>query len=330
MLRLAPFALLVPATLDEAIAQLAEHGSDARVLAGGTDVLPNLKLGLPPRATVLVSLRRLTELRGVSRQGDELVLGAGATLDEISLDPLVRASLPALAEAAASAASPQLRRMGTLGGNLCLDTRCQYVNQSELFREALGGCLKSHGDACHVVPGGQDCVAALSCDTLPALVAYEARVELRGPGGTRVVPVEEIRASDGAAPLRLGASEIVTRVRVRIPPPTTLCAARKWSVRRAIDFPLVSLAVRLDRAQSGAVTGGKLVLGALGPKPKVALLDDLAGSALDEALAARVGQIAFAQAKTLPNLPYDPAYRRERAAVEARRAVRSLLARSGS
>ena len=329
MLPLPPFDLHTPASLEEALALLARHGREATLVAGGTDLLPNMKQGLVG-ASQLVSLARVRDLSYVREEPDAYRIGAMTSLAELAAHAGLRREATALAEAAQAVGGPHHRRMGTLGGNLCLDTRCQYVNQSELFREALGGCLKSHGDACHVVPGGQDCVAALSCDTLPALVAYEARVELRGPGGTRVVPVEEIRASDGAAPLRLGASEIVTRVRVRIPPPTTLCAARKWSVRRAIDFPLVSLAVRLDRAQSGAVTGGKLVLGALGPKPKVALLDDLAGSPLDEALAARVGQIAFAQARTLPNLPYDPAYRRERAAVEARRAVRSLLARSGS
>ncbi|MFI5303064.1 MAG: FAD binding domain-containing protein, partial [Polyangiales bacterium] len=258
-----------------------------------------------------------------------LRIGAATTLDTIARGALVRETIPALADAAGFVGSPQVRRMGTLGGNLCLDTRCRYINQSEFFRTALGGCLKSDGDRCHVVPGGTGCVAALSSDTIPVLVALGATVEILGPCGTRTVLVEGLRNADGAQPVSLGSSELLTTIIVPIPAATTLCVVRKWAARRAIDFPLVSLALRLDLsvADPSIVAGGRLVVGVIGPKPRVVPLDSLRGARLDEALATKVGELAHEHARPLPNVPYDPVYRRERLAFEARRAVRTLFAR---
>jgi 4-hydroxybenzoyl-CoA reductase subunit beta len=328
MLRLRPFRLVQPSTVHEAVESLATNGDGARVLGGGTDLLPNLKLGMSA-AAVLVSLRGVRELRGVTVADDEVRIGAGTTLDEVASSPVVREMLPALATAAGSVASPQIRRAATLGGNVCLDTRCRYVNQSELFRTALGGCLKCRGDACHVVPGGTTCVAALSSDTLAPLIALDARIDVHGPAGVRNLPVLELRAADGVRPVLLGPAEIVTAVRIPMPERTTVCVFRKWAVRRSIDYPLVSLALRFDM-DGGHVAGGKLVLGVLGSKPRVVSLDALAGASSGEALAERVGELAFSHAKPLPNIPYDPVYRRERIAVEARRAARALWTGGGS
>lgn len=322
MLRMRPFDLHQPESLTEALALMQQHGDAARLLAGGTDVLPSLKLG-QTRAAVLVSLRRLPELQGIDVQGGELRIGAASRLAEVAADEQILAHLPALAFAASRVAGPQIRNMGTLGGNLCLDTRCRYINQSDLWREALGGCLKSHGKECHVVPGGQGCVAALSSDTAPVLIAYGALLDLAGPVGVRTLPVAELYAVDGCHHLRLQPGEVIVAVRVPLPEPGTQVTYRKWSVRKSIDFPLVSVALRLDCAQ-GLLRSGLLAVGALNPRPRVLTLERWAGRAVDDTLAAELGQYAFERCRPLPNIPYDAEYRRERIAVEVRRAVLDL------
>ena len=248
--------------------------------------------------------------------------------------------LPALAHALGRIASPQIRNMGTLGGNLCLDTRCRYINQSELWREALGGCLKSHGSECHVVPGGQGCVAALSADSVPVLIAYGAVAHLarwdgtqpqaaqgHGPGPLwRAVPVAELYTTDGLAHVDLRPGEILTHLEVPLPAASSQVVYRKWAVRQSIDFPLVSAALRLDRSPDGRLAGGVLAIGALGPRPRVLKLDKWIGAAVDEALALALGDLAFERCRPLPNIPYDADYRRERLRVEVRRAVRQCWA----
>ncbi len=322
MLRLSPLHLHQPRDLAQAVALLAEHGPQARLIAGGTDVLPSLKLG-QTQAGVLVSLRRVPELLGIDLQDGQLRIGAGTRLAEIATDADVLAHLPALAHAASRVASPQIRNMGTLGGNLCLDTRCRFINQSDLWREALGGCLKSHGSECHVVPGGQNCVAALSSDTAPVLIAYGATLELLGPQGTRELALVDLYGADGRHHVLLQPGEVLVAVRVPLPGPGTRVAYRKWAVRKSIDFPLVSVAVRLDVA-AGRLTGGTLAAGALNPRPRVLDLAKWAGRAVDADLAAELGQFAFDRCRPLPNVPYDAEYRRERLAVEVRRAVLEL------
>lgn len=343
MLRLSPFRLEQPTTLEEVQALLRRHGAQARLVAGGTDLLPHMKLArVQPQ--VLVSLRRVEALAGIARLGTALRVGAGVRLDEVAHSPLVRAHAPVLAEAAGRVAGPQIRQMGTLGGNLCLDTRCRYVNQGALFREALGGCLKSHGDECHVVPGGQGCVAALSSDTAPALIALGAHLEILGPGGPRTCGLDGFYRTDGLAHTALEAGEIVTGVVIPAAGARQRFAWCKWAVRRSIDFPLVSFALRLDLAPPhapdggapGAVsagpslTGGLLVVSVLGPRPRLIELARFAGQPVASTLAEQVSAVAFSKCRPLPNVPYDPEYRRERLAVEVRRAVLSLADQEGA
>ncbi len=323
MLRLSPFTLHQPKTLDEATQLLAQHAPDVRVISGGTDLLPNMKLA-QTKVTHLVSAKFLEELHGIERTETHVRIGAATGLKTLAEDPDVLELLPALAYAASRIASPQIRNMGTLGGNISLDTRCRYINQSELWREALGGCLKSHGTECHVVPGGQGCVAALSADTVPSLIAYGAVVELASDKGLRRAPVSELFQQDGTWHVRIAREELLVAVEIPIPSPQTRVAYRKWAVRQSIDFPLVSVAVRLDVAD-GVLAGGSVVVGALGPRPRVLTLERLVGSTLDEKLAQALGQMVYDRARPLPNIPYDAEYRRERMVVEVRRAVRSLV-----
>lgn len=331
MLRLPQFEVVAPDTLEGVVAALQRPG--ARVVAGGTDILPNLKhwLDQPP---VLVSLSRLTALRGVAvdEAAGVLRVGAGVTLAQLSEHPEVVARFPSLSESAGQVASPPIRNMGTIGGNVNLDTRCRYVNQSHFWRQALGGgCLKSEGDVCHVVPGGRNCVAAMSSDNVPVLISLDARIVLVGPEGARELPLEEYYRADGIAHTNAKPGEVTTELRVPLPTAPRRTRYVKWSVRKSIDYPLLSVALRFDLQEDGPhapVTAVRVVAGVLGAKPRVVTkLDEAVGKKLsDPAVARIVSEATFAQCKPLENVPFEAPYRREMLRVYTRRAVEALAA----
>jgi 4-hydroxybenzoyl-CoA reductase subunit beta len=187
VLRLHPYEYHRPGTVQEAIALLAEHAGDAIPIAGGTDLVPNMKHGLFTPGH-LVSLRGIDGMRGIAEDAGGFTIGAATTLDSVARNEAVLEALPSLARACALVSGPQLRRMGTIGGNVCLDTRCTYYNQTLFWRKALGYCLKKDGDACHVVKGGTRCVAAHSADAATALLPLEAELRIAGPDGERWRP----------------------------------------------------------------------------------------------------------------------------------------------
>ena len=322
MLTLPPLQVHQPSSVAEAVKLLGERPG-ARVLAGGTDLVPNLKYGMYDGGE-LVALRGLgRELRYVREEGGELRLGALCTIDQLASDARVRALLPALADAASQIAGPQLRRMGTLGGNLCLDTRCVYINQSHFWRQALGFCLKKDGTACHVVASGKRCVAAASNDTAPVLVALGATVVLVSPRGTRVVPLEEFYLADGIKNTQLAPDELLVEARVPLAAAQLKQAYAKLRMRQAIDFPALNLGVALA-VDGGKLAGVKLCVSALAARPAVIKgLADLTGAEIGDgkALGTELGRRAQKQCKPLTNIGVDPAWRREVLPVLVRRAV---------
>lgn len=324
MLRLPSVDVLAPATLEEALVALRDP--DARVLAGGTDLLPNLKHRLE-RPARLVSLHRIEALRGIERRHDHLRLGASVTMAQLASDPRVRDPFPTLAEAAALVAGPQIRNQATLGGNLNLDTRCRYVNQTQFWRESIGGCLKSDGDVCHVVPGGQRCVAALSSDCAPVLIALGADVVLAREGRERVLALDAYYRADGLWHTQRAPGELLTEVRVPLPASARRTAYVKWRVRGSIDFPLVSVALRFDlEPDEATITATRVVAGVLGARPRLVRdLDRVSGRRLDDpSVADDVAATVHRQCKPLANVPYDPEHRHLLYGVLTRRAVRSL------
>jgi 4-hydroxybenzoyl-CoA reductase subunit beta len=327
MLVLPRFELEQPETIDGAAAALAAGNGEAMLLAGGTDLLPNLKHGLfEPRR--LVSLRRVRELRA-SRElpGGGLFLGAGMTLADVAVHPGVRTRHPALARAAGLVAGPQLRNMGTLGGNLCLDTRCVYYNQTRFWRNALGYCLKKDGTVCHVVPTGSRCVAAHSADTPGPLIAYGATVSLRSVRGTREVPVAEFFRGEGTRNTVREPDEILTGVTLPTPPPGLRAAYEKLRMRQAIDFPVLSVAASAVLGAGNRVETMQVVVSGLGAKPRVVgrVEELVAGKKLDAELAAAVGDHARTQCHPLPNLNVDPDWRRDVLPVFVRRALLQMV-----
>jgi 4-hydroxybenzoyl-CoA reductase subunit beta len=323
MLPMPRVAFAVPTSLEDALDTLAAPGPGARILAGGTDLVPNLKHGLLD-ACVLVPLKRVPGLRGVTRaEGGGVRIGALTSLSALASDPALRATYPVLAQAVGQIAGPQLRNMGTIGGNLCLDTRCTYYNQTEHWRTALGFCLKRTGTTCHVVPGGTRCVAAVSSDSAPMMSALGGAIVLRSAArGERVVELDHWFLGEGRKNTVVEADEILTEVRLPAPVPGAFAGYQKLRPRAAIDFPILAVAVAGTRGEDGALSAARVVVGALGAKPRevsgVSAL--VAGQAPTRELFDAVGALAFKQCRPLTNIPIDPEWRHEMVPVLVRRA----------
>ena len=340
MLRLPAYRYHRPATVGEAVSLLARFGDDALPIAGGTDLVPNMKHRLFTPAHV-VSLNGIDAMRGIGivngahpasinggsprELGSWLRIGALETLADVSAHPLVRRHHGGLAQAAGLVAGPQLRNMGTIGGNVCLDTRCTYYNQTEFWRDALGYCLKKDGTICHVTRVGRKCVAAHSADTPPNLIALDAMLHLAGPDGTREIAAADFFVTDGILNTRRGRDEILTEIRIPVVEGRR-SAYRKLRQRNSIDFPLLSVAVAADFAEDGTVAGLAGVVSALGARPRVlagwrkmATGQRLSGD-LIEALAGR----ARSQCRPLDNIIVDPEWRRAMVPVFVKRALEEV------
>jgi 4-hydroxybenzoyl-CoA reductase subunit beta len=311
-----PFQLHQPATVDEALALAAAHPG-APFLAGGTDLMVNLRKRLHEPEHV-ISLRGIAALRGVSEAQRHLALGALTTIAELARDPLVARHVPILAEAAGVVAGPTIRGMGTLGGNLCLDTRCRYYNQSYFWRQANDFCLKKDGSVCHVAPGGSFCWAAYSGDTGPVLLMLDAELELAGPQGPRRVPLRQFYGSDGrwsvgTEPGGRRPGELLLRVHVPIPEPGWQGVYEKLRVRDSIDYPLVGvgLMARFSGPGDPTLRGLRVGLTAVNPRPELLPgLEELEGRPFDLAALETLQRKANRVGKPMRTAVADPAYRR--------------------
>ena len=325
MLTLPAFEWLRPARLEDALSHLAEHGRDSLIVAGGTDAVPNLKHRLhEPRW--IVSIGGIADLRFIRERDGAIEIGPLTTLTEIARHPAIASDLPSLGRAASLVASPQIRNMGTLGGNLCLDTRCTYYNQTLFWREALGFCLKKSGTVCHVVPQGKRCVAAHSSDVAPVLISLGAAVEISRAGAVRQVAAEDFFVGDGVHNNVLAPEELVTRVTVPAAARGRAAGYQKLRPRGAIDFPMLSVAFSA-RLSNGACEDARLVVSALGARPRmIGGLDAMVrGHALDDGVAENIAAAAYQQCRPLTNVPYDHDYRHEMVPVFVRRAIHDAV-----
>jgi 4-hydroxybenzoyl-CoA reductase subunit beta len=326
MLRLHEFRHHRPHSLREALELLAAHEGEVMPVAGGTDLVPNMKhrLFLPGH---VVALKGVPELRGITVQHGELVIGATETLSDVACNALVRQNAPALARAAGLIAGPQLRNMGTIGGNVCLDTRCTYYNQTLFWRQALGFCLKKDGDVCHVTRVGKKCVAAHSADTPPVLMALGASADLVSPNGSeRTIRLRDFFLADGVWNSVRRPDEILVRVRIPVPPAGARAAYQKLRQRNAIDFPLLSIAAAARFSTGDTVESIEIVVSALGARPRVLTgLDSIAvGRQLADPVIDALAERAFQQCHPLENMIVDADWRRAMVRVYAKRALRDL------
>src|SRR5437667_7012774 len=266
MLRLPPFRYLGPRRLDEAAEMLEQEGEQAMLVAGGTDLYPNMKRRqfTPP---VLIGLRSLAELKHINGSPEQgMRVGAGVTLTSLAEYPALMQYYPALATAAGSVSTPQLRNMGTIGGNIFLDTRCNYYNQTEFWRQSIGYCMKKDGDVCLVAPGSPRCWAISSADTAPVLVSLNAQARLVSVRGERLVAVRELFRDDGMYPYTRASDEILSEI---ILPPADGWRSVYLKLRRrgSFDFPILGVAVALRTAGDSTVTDAHITLGAVASYP---------------------------------------------------------------
>jgi 4-hydroxybenzoyl-CoA reductase subunit beta len=333
------FQLVRPATLDEALQACAQH-PDGRLLGGGTDLLVNIRRGIvaPP---ALIDISNVEELRAIRADEQTIEIGAAVTLAELAAHPQVVAHYPVLAQAAACIAGPTQRNMGTVGGNLCLDTRCLFYNQSEWWRSANHHCLKTTGDICHVAPKSRGvCFATFSGDLAPALMTLAAEVDLAGPAGARTValpriyigyarqdaPITETQG-DGKYYLSLRPGELITSVRARNTPGLR-SAYDKIRIRRSIEYPVTGVAVALRREHDALV---ELRVAFTGTNPRPVLLEGtsaLCGGPVDERVLKGLDALVRDQIMSMKTTFTPGHYRRRVAGVLARRLVMRLFAAS--
>jgi 4-hydroxybenzoyl-CoA reductase subunit beta len=356
MLRLPVFTYLQPRTLKQALQMKADAGPEGMYVAGGTDLYPNMKRR-HQEPKVVVALGSLKDLRGITigsgqrGRGSEkaakggkaakagradggsqrrIVLGPMVTLTELANDPAVRAHYPAVARAAELISTPILRNMGTLGGNLCLDTRCNYYNQSYEWRKAIHFCMKKDGDVCWVAPSSPRCWAVNSSDLAPVMVALDAQFLLVGPGGERVVPAGRFYKNDGIEYLTKQPDEILTEV--RLPAPDGWDATyHKLRRRGAFDFPVLGVAawIQWDGAR---VADARIVLGAVASLPQEVpqAAQAIVGTDLGDDAIEAAALAAFRPSKPMDNTDFGLAWRKEMTRQFVKRALLELRERTPS
>jgi 4-hydroxybenzoyl-CoA reductase subunit beta len=324
MMRLPLFEFQSPRSIAEAARILDGEGKNAMALAGGTDLLPNMKRRQQvPR--MLMSLRQVEGLREIHLDDSGLKLGACLTLTEIAQDARFRNGYSALWQAAAQVATPHIRNVATLGGNICLDTRCNYYDQSYEWRKAIDFCMKKDGSRCWVALSSPKCVAVSSTDTAPALIALGARVKLVSHSGEREVLLADLFNNDGMNYLTRRPEEILTEVHVDS---SHKWKSTYWKLRRrgSFDFPVLSVAAAAKFANDGTVERARIVIGSVAPRPLPAIeaANFLSGRKLNQETIEQAAILAAGIARPLDNTDFDMTWRKKAAVEFVTRALREL------
>lgn len=318
---LPPFELHQPANIDEAVALIGRYGHDCDLLAGGSDLLPNYKQGLNPKPHV-ISLEHVGELRVIGAER----IGAMARLADLGRHPDIQRELPVVARTAEQVASPLVTEQATIGGNLMLDTRCFYFNQSLFWRESKGYCLKAEGDVCLVVPQKEVCYAANTSDLAPVLITLGAILVLRSAQGERTVPIREFYRHDGIARHARRADEILTFI--DFPPGARRLAARysKLRIRDTFDFPAMGAAVALRLDGGRRLAELRVCIGAVDTTPRVfdELCATFVGRELNQETIGEIAEAVMSRIKPYNNVPLTPTYRKQMVGVYLRRILGEL------
>jgi 4-hydroxybenzoyl-CoA reductase subunit beta len=329
-MKLPEFDLIQPHSLQEVCSILREREGKAVLLAGGTALLVALRYRLS-KPGVVIDLKGLTALDYVDRnESGGLAIGSMVTLETLEKSPLVLNEYALLAQAVQLVAIPPIRRKATIGGNLCLDTRCIYYNQSEFWRSGQEACFKLGGDICHAVEKGRRCQAVYQGDLGPVLLALGAEVKIASAKGEKVIPLTEFFTGRGEKPNVLKPDEILAEVRV---PPSGQGAAwvyEKLRVREGMDYPMAGVAVMVKRNRSGTIEQSKMVLGAVGSSPNEISNAEglLKGHKPTDDLLQSVSREAMDKVQPVGNLAMNASYRRKMVGVLVKRALRRALAKA--
>lgn len=262
-MRLPKFEYFEPTTVDEACFLLSEYREQAKLLAGGTDLLVMLK----QRSVIpqyIVNIKKISDLDYISEDNDVLKIGALATLSNIETSLTIKHKLPILSCAANSVATNQIKTMATIGGNLCLDSKCWYYNQSHIWKKSRDPCFKRGGDLCHFVKGGKRCYAVLSGDTIPALLVLGAKVKIIRSGGQRTIPIEDFFTGIGEKPNILNPQEMVTEIQIPFPSPDASGSFIKHRIRGTLDFAIANAATVVTK-EDKICKDARIAISSVGP-----------------------------------------------------------------
>ncbi|NIO08420.1 MAG: 4-hydroxybenzoyl-CoA reductase [Deltaproteobacteria bacterium] len=326
MLRLPEFGYLKPKSVKEAVGLLSDLGGDAMPVAGGTDVYPKMKRGqFTPK--YLVSLKDLPGLVGIRPGTKEgMWIGAGETLTAVAQHKAVLKQFPALAHAAESVSTPPLRNVGTIGGNIFVDTRCNYYDQTFFWRQAAGFCLKKDGDICLVAPKSKLCLAVFSSDTAPVLCSLGAEVTLVAPKGERKVPLMDLYQNDGIRYLIKGGNELLKGIQI----PRASFGMRnvylKLRRRGSFDFPVLGVAAAMNLNAQGECSSARIVLTAVGSAPRAVneAQQLLEGKRIDQDMIEAVAELSMRVSHPVDNADLDYWYRKRMTRVYVKRALAQL------
>ena len=316
------FILHRPVNIEDALKLMAENDG-ARYVAGGTDMIVNIRRGIeqPP---ALIELSSIEELQSITVDDDGIHIGAAVTLDKLSNDKNIIENANAIAEAAAAVAGPTHQSYGTIGGNLCLDTRCLFYNQSEWWRKSNDYCLKERGNVCHVAPGGNRCFASFSGDVAPAALVHNAEVDLLSTDGFRRIKLAQLYKDDGMNHLALRSGELLFSIHLPIKEPNVRSSYEKARIRGSIDFPLAGAAVWL-RKTGNVVEEIRIGLTAVNPSPQLLEnLDEFNGKTFDDTLLNQIAKAVQSVAKPMRTTTAKPWYRRRVAGTIVRRLAKRL------
>jgi len=316
------FQLLRPKTIPDAVRLLAQHAANLQIIAGGTDLIPSMKQKLFTPKYVM-DIRSIDSMRGIRAvPGAGVEIGALTTISNIEDSGFLERNYPVLRQAAQTVASPILRNMGTVGGNLCLDTRCLWYNQSQPWRKSCNFCLKKDGDFCHVAPGSETCWAVFSGDLAPALLCLAAEVEIAGPNGYRRLPLAQFYGNDGIAHILMQRYEMLTRVLIPESSSGWKGSYLKLRVRGSIDYPLAAVAVAL-KLNKGIVEQARVAITGVNPAPLLVpnVEHAIVGRGVTDHYAQVVAELAAQTAKPLTTSMLTPEYRREMIRVFTKRSI---------
>ena len=324
-MRLPKFTYSAPRTLADAVRMRADAGPEAMFVAGGTDLYPNMKRRQQTPKTVIsvMRLRELHEIRGNEKAG--LIIGASMRLHEICEHELIQWLYPVVAQAAKLIATPLLRNMGTIGGNLLLDTRCNYYDQNYEWRKGINFCMKKDGDTCWVAPGSPKCWAVQSSDLAPVMVALGARLKFVSVEGERVVEAGQLYQNDGIDYLRKRPDELLTEIHL---PPSNGLRANYQKLRRrgSFDFPVLGVAAALTKSDDGVVQQARVVLGGVAPAPMeiAEAADVLVGQTLGPEQIQAAAEACYLKARPLDNTDFVMGWRKQMARPYTIKALEAL------
>ena len=322
-MRLPKFEYHEPKTLKEAARALASDAKRSVLLGGGTDLLVNMKHRViePKR---VINLKTIPKLSYISNRKDGLRIGALTTLCDLASSREIQESLPILSQVSTKVGAYALQAMGTLGGNLCQGNRCRFYNQSAFWRGAKSPCYKAGGKLCHVVRKPGECHSTYCGDMAPVLIALEAKVRVVGLNGERVLPLNKLYTEDGKKPLSLKNGEILKEV--LLPPPSGKTLYLKWRRRESVEFPIVSLALHIEKDRTEKITKARIIFSAVGPGPVETAEAEkmLEGSSLDNRTIERVSNQAVKEISPMRTSIYSPSYKRRIAGILLRQALENF------